>query len=287
MTNSASGTDDVLRTLLTGRWLGYLALGVVFAVVAVLLGNWQFSRHEDKVAARDRVEAHYDADPVPLEDVLAPDGAALSQSEEWTRVQVSGEYAVDQQLYVRNRPLNKTYGYEIVVPLDTPAGTLAVDRGWAPNAEDASTLPDVPPAPEGEVEVTGWLRPGEADLERDMPADQLASIHLAAAQERWERPVLGAYLVLEEESYAERPAEQIPRPTPLAAPRTDLGSHFAYSLQWWLTSPVLVILVLVMARREWLEGEGGAQRARPDAAPGKATKPRKPKKVRIWDEEDW
>ncbi|USQ78254.1 SURF1 family cytochrome oxidase biogenesis protein [Ornithinimicrobium faecis] len=277
----------MLRTLLTGRWLGYLALGVVFAVVTVLLGNWQFSRHEDKVAARDRVEAHYDAVPVPLEDVLTADGAPLPEDDEWTRVIVSGEYAVDQQLYVRNRPQSKTYGYEILVPLDTAAGTLAVDRGWAPNAETAATLPDVPPAPEGEVEVTGWLRPGEADLERDMPPDQLASINLATAEQRWERPVLGAYLVLQEESYAEGSAAQIPRPTPLLAPRTDLGSHFAYSLQWWLSSPVLLILVFVMARREWLEGEGRASQTRPGAEREGAQKPPKPKKVRIWDEEDW
>lgn len=277
----------MLRTLLTGRWLGYLALGVVFAVVAVLLGNWQFSRHEEKVADRDRVEAHYDATPVPLEDALDPDGTPLPESEEWTRVSVRGEYAVQEQLYVRNRPLSKTYGYEILVPLDTPVGVLTVDRGWAPNAEDAATLPEVPPAPEGEVEVTGWLRPGEPDLDRDMPADQLASINLSAAAQRWERPVLGAYLVLEEEEYAEGPAEQISRPTPLAVPRTDLGSHFAYSLQWWLSSPVLLILVLVMARREWLEGEGGAQRERRAQAQGKPPKPPKPKKVRIWDEEDW
>ncbi|WP_114906361.1 SURF1 family protein [Ornithinimicrobium murale] len=277
----------MLRSLLAPRWLGYLALGVVFAVVTVLLGNWQFSRHEEKVAASDRVEAHYDAEPVPLEDVLAEDGTPLPERAEWTRVRVSGEYAVDQQLYVRNRPLHKTYGYEIVVPLDTPTGTLAVDRGWAPNAENAATLPEVPPAPEGEVEVLGWLRPGEVDLERDMPPEQLASINLAAAEQRWERRVLGAYLVLEEEQYADGSAEQIPRPTPLAEPRTDLGSHFAYSLQWWLTSPVLLILVLVMARREWLEGEGGVRRAEQAARQGKPATPVKPKKVRIWDEEDW
>lgn len=277
----------MLRLLLTGRWLGYLALGVVFAVVTVLLGNWQYSRHEEKVSARDRVEAHYDAEPVPLEEVLAPDGTSLPESAEWTRVRVTGEYAAAQQLFVRNRPLHKTFGYEIVVPLDTEGSTLAVDRGWAPNAEDAATLPSVPPAPEGEVEVLGWLRPGEADLGRDMPPEQLASINLAAAEERWERPVLGAYLVLEQEQYADGPAEQIPRPTPLAQPRTDLGSHFAYSLQWWLSSPVLLILVLVMARREWLEGEGGVRQAEKVARQGKPATPAKPKKVRIWDEEDW
>lgn len=275
----------MLRLLLTRRWLGYLALGVVFAVITVLLGNWQYSRHQEKVAARDLVEAHYDAPPVPLEEVLSPDGAPLAGPDEWTRVSVTGRYAVDQQLFVRNRPLNKTYGYEIVVPLETSLGTLPVDRGWAPNADDAATLPAVPPAPEAEVEVTGWLRPGEADLGRDMPADQLASIDLGGAAQRWERPVLGAYLVLQEEQYADGSGGDIPRPTPLAAPRTDLGSHFAYSLQWWMSSPVLLVLVVVMARREWREQQPSAPAGGSDAS-GSSRKP-KPKKVRIWDEEDW
>lgn len=278
----------MLRLLLTRRWLGYLALGVVFAVVTVLLGNWQYSRHQEKVAARDLVEAHYEASPVPLEDVLAPDGTPLAESDEWTRVTITGRYAVNDQLFVRNRPLNKTYGYEILVPLETPLGALPVNRGWAPNADDAATLPVVPPAPGAEVAVTGWLRPGEVDLGRDMPADQLASINLVAAAERWDRPVLGAYLVLQEEQYADGSGAEIPRPIPLAAPRTDLGSHFAYSLQWWLSSPVLLILVVVMARREWQEQQSKAESGRGVRRPPvKAGSRDKPKKVRIWDEEDW
>lgn len=266
----------MLRTLLTRRWLVALALAALFAVAAVLLGNWQYSRHQDKVEARDRVEAHYDAAPVPLEEVL--DGAPLDRARDWTRVRASGTYGADEQLFVRNRPLQKTYGYEVVVPLETAAGTLAVDRGWAPNAEDAATLPEVAPAPEGEVVVTGWLRPGEADLGRDLPEGQLASINLAGAADEWQRPVLGAYLVLEGEEYADRPGVAIDRPVPLEPPRTGLGAHFAYSLQWWLTAPVGLVLVLVMARRQWRDGlpQPGDRPARPA----------RPRKVRIWDEED-
>lgn len=264
----------MLRTLLTPRWLVALVLALLFAVVTVMLGNWQHSRHEEKVERRERIEAHYHATPVPLEDVLT--GAPLERSEDWTRVQVSGSYVPEDQLFVRNRPLQRTYGYEIVVPLETSVGTLAVDRGWAPNAEDATTLPEVPSAPEGEVQVVGWLRPGEADLGRDLPQGQLASINLGDAATAWGRPVLGAYLILETEAYADRPGTQIARPVALEAPDTGLGAHFAYSLQWWLTAPVGLILVLVMARREWRESSGEA-----DAAPAP-----KPKKLRIWDEED-
>ncbi|HLS44910.1 MAG TPA: SURF1 family protein [Ornithinicoccus sp.] len=266
----------MLRTLLTRRWLTALALAVLFAVVAVLLGNWQYSRHEDRVAARDRVEANYDADPVPLEDVLSGP-SPLAPSAEWTRVRTTGTYVAGDQLFVRNRPHGGTFGYEVLVPLETAQGTLAVDRGWAPNAENAATLPEVPPAPDEQVVVTGWLRPAEEDLDRGLPAGQLASINLEAMSEQWDRPVLGGYLILESEEYAGAPGAVIDRPLPLAEPRTGLGAHFAYSLQWWLTAPVGLVLVLVMARRESREAQDDQ---------GGDARPVQRKKVRIWDEED-
>lgn len=261
--------------MMSRRWLGALALAAVFAVVAVLLGNWQYSKHVDKTANRDRVEAHYDAAPRPLADVLAP-GQAVTQDMEWTRVTVSGTYRADDQLMVRNRPLDGTFGYEVLVPLQAQAGEIAVlvNRGWLPNAADASTLPDVPAPPEGTATVTGWLRPGEPDLGRDLPSGQLASINVAGAQQAIGPDVhlLDGYLVLGEES----PEAQ--RPVPLPRPRTDLGPHFAYALQWWLTAPVGFVLVFVFARRDHLD----AQATAPDGSPVSA----RPKKVRIWDEED-
>lgn len=270
----------MLRTLLTPRWLLALVLALLFGVTTVLLGNWQYSRHLDKVAARDLVLSHYDAEPVPLANVPTD---PLPPQDEWTRITVTGHYDPDAQLLVRNRPYEGTYGYEVLLPLETDEGILPVNRGWVKNAKDATTAPEVPPAPEGEMEVTGWLRPGETDLGRDLPAGQLASINLDGAAEQWGSPVLGAYLILDSESYVDAPGEQIPRPTPLAAPRTSLGSHFAYTLQWWLATPVGLILVLVMARREWQDSQDEAGEGSADKQPRREPRP---KKVRIWDEED-
>ena len=55
--------DDVLRRLLTPRWLGALLLAVLFAVACYHLGWWQYHRHEAKVARNERLDAHYRADP--------------------------------------------------------------------------------------------------------------------------------------------------------------------------------------------------------------------------------
>jgi cytochrome oxidase assembly protein ShyY1 len=128
----------------------------------------------------------------------------------------------------------------------------------------------VPPTPTGEVTVEGWLRSGEPDLGKELPAGQLASIDLgAAAQQTGGGTVLDAYLVLG----SEQPGGA--RPAPLEEPDTDLGPHQAYAFQWWLTS---VFGLVLLGYRLRVDAE--ARREATTTVP-------KLKKVRIWDEEDY
>ncbi len=275
----------MLRYLLTPRWLSYLALAVLFAVVVVLLGNWQYSRHEMKVERRDTVNANYDATPVPLGSVLQTADQSLAAGQDWTRVEVTGRYRFEDQLLVRNRPYRSVYGYEVLVPFEVDgtdgSADLLVDRGWVPNASSAATLPDVPAAPQGTVTVTGWLRPSEEDLDRNLPAGQVASINIDVAESVSGVPLYGAYLDLQDET-GTAPQD---RPAPADRPDTGLGINFAYALQWWIFSPIGLVLVLLMARREVRDAE--------DAdldVPGRPTPVKEKvgaKKKRIWDEEDF
>lgn len=273
----------MLRYLLTPRWLSYLALAVLFAVVAVLLGNWQYSRHEAKVERRDTIEANYDAVPVTLTSVLDSPDQSLAATQDWTRVEITGRYRVEDQLLVRNRPYRSVFGYEVLVPfsVDGSSADLLVDRGWVPNGSSAATLPEVPPAPDGVVTLTGWLRPSEEDFERNLPAGQVATINTDVASSVAGVRLYSPYLELQDET-GTTPAE---RPAPAEAPDTGLGVNFAYSLQWWIFSPIGLVLVLVMARRDVREAE--------DAdldAPGRTTPVKEKvgaKKSRIWDDEDY
>jgi cytochrome oxidase assembly protein ShyY1 len=188
-------------------------------------------------------------------------------------VTTHGRYAVNETLLVRNRPLDSTYGYEVIVPLVTDAGVVMVDRGWVANAQNAETLPAYPAAPTDDVTVTGWLRQGEPSLSRDLPQGQVASISLADASRALSRPLMGGYVILQSERLPDGSTPA--RPTPLAAPDTDLGPHQAYAFQWWLGMAAGFALVYLGARREYLDGE-----------PESVKSARKPAKVRIWDEED-
>jgi len=267
----------VLRVLISRRWLGALAAATGFAVAAFFLGQWQWHRYEAKAARADRINTHYSAQPRSLTEVLGT--APMPLSQEWTRVKATGRYAVDRTLLVRNRPYQGTYGYEVLVPFTVSGGgTVMVDRGWVVNAKTAESAPSVPAAPTQQVTITGWLRRSEPSLGKSMPQGQLASINLGEASRQVGSPVLGAYVDLEVERLADGTAP--PRPTALEAPDTDLGPHQAYAFQWWMGMVGGFVLVWFGARREYREGL-----PEPGEPTSTARVPR-PRRTRIWDEED-
>jgi len=279
----------VLRVLVSRRWLGALAAAAVFATAAFFLGRWQWHRYEAKAANADRIHSHYGAAPKLLTDVLSRSPVPLA--EDWTRVKAQGTYAADETLLVRNRPLDGTYGYEVLVPLVLGDGSaVLVDRGWVPNAENAETAPRVPPAPSGQVSLTGWVRPGEPSLGRDLPAGQVASINVADAGRQVGQPLRQGYVVLQGEQ------GNPPRPSPLEKPDTGLGPHQAYAFQWWAGMVAAFALVFFGARREYLDeaavgpehghGPAGVEGGEGPPAASREPKVAKARKVRVWDEED-
>ncbi|MDQ2781903.1 MAG: SURF1 family protein [Actinomycetota bacterium] len=282
----------MFRAILTRRMLGGFAIAVVFAVVCVLLGRWQWGRYEDRQVRATAVTSHYTAAPVPLADVLGR--LPLTEADEWLRVTTTGRYA-PAQLLVRNRSLDGSGGLEVLVPLELGGGSggtggtgsrsggalsgkrLLVDRGWVANPDAAADLPSVPAAPNGEVTVQGWLRPGEPDLGKDLPAGQLASIDLGQAATQTGGSLLDAYLVLDTEQSA---AGVPPRPAPLEQPDTDLGPHQAYAFQWWLTSVFGFVFLGYRIRLAVADAAVPVTPAEGEPVPSRV------KKVRIWDEED-
>lgn len=271
----------MMRTLATARWLSFLALATVFAIACVFLGRWQWSRYEEKSAKATAVKTNYGREPVPLRSVL-PDATTAPRTDQlWTPVVLEGRYDEANRQLVRNRPLDGDYGYEVVWPLRLADGTVAVvDRGWVANGATAKDLPDVPPAPTGTVRVTAWIKgSGEADLDRSLPAGQIASIHLSQLAEIVEAPVNQAVFVLRSEGSDESAHGAGLLPLEKAPASVDAGwVNFSYGWQWWLFAVLAYVAVFWGARREHLEDERLAGRL-PRAAP-------KEKKVRIWDEED-
>jgi cytochrome oxidase assembly protein ShyY1 len=228
------------------RWGGYLALVVVFAVACGLLSWWQWARRAEAVAEIQRVEANYDAPPVPVADLLG-DAAAWDVEDEWRPVELTGRYLVEDQLLVRNRPYNGRSGFEVLVPFRLDDGRVfVVDRGWVPVGGSIEAPDQVPAAPTGEVTVVAPLTAGEPELPgRSAPEGQLATIHLPSVAElTGPRTYTGAYGLL----VSEDPAPAQERPAPALKPDADEGPHLSYALQW-IAFGILAFIGLFWAYR--------------------------------------
>lgn len=256
-------------------------VAILFGVACWMLGSWQWGRHVEQRTKVEAIEQNYEAAPVPMTTVLPHgggadgSGAGLSAEQQWSRVTLHGSYRPRRDLMVRNRTRDQTVGFEVLTPFVTDGLTILVDRGWVPNARDAESTPAADPPPTGPVEVVGWLRSGEPDLGRDLPAPQLSSINISDARARVpELSDVDAYVVLGSQT-PNAPTGQHPV-APLPRPDEGLGPHQAYAIQWWLTMPAGLVFVWFAIRRQVIQTAEGSREA--------ATA--KPKKVRIWDEED-
>ncbi|MCZ4300893.1 SURF1 family protein [Microbacterium oxydans] len=229
------------------RWTVYVLIAIGFAIACVFLSNWQFERNETRAAQIELVEQNYDAAPVPLSAVIGEDGA-LDPDDEWLPVTLQGEYLADQQLLVRNRPHGGTSAFEVLVPFrDADGRIFIVDRGWVPPGEGAE--PDsVPSPPEGEVEVTVRLRPGEQlpASGRGAPEGQVPTINLPSIAEQVDGEVImGAYgRVISEDPAGSGSLGGFDSPT------DDPGPHLSYAIQWILFALMGFIFIGYIIRTE-------------------------------------
>ncbi|QMU98802.1 SURF1 family protein [Microbacterium esteraromaticum] len=213
------------------RWGVYVLVAIGFAIACVFLSQWQFDRNESRAEQIALVERNYDADPVPVADLLGTDGA-LQPADEWHPVLLRGEYLADEQVLVRNRPHGGTSAFEVLVPFRDESGlVLLVDRGWISPGEDASPK-SVPAPPDGESSAVVRLRPGERlpASGRGAPEGQVPTIHLPTIADLV-NPALttSAYGQL----VSEEPAAQAALGG-FASPTDDPGPHLSYAIQWIL-----------------------------------------------------
>ena len=269
------------RALRDPRWLGGLATAVVFAVVCVLLAQWQLDRRVERAGRNAAVLENYDSAPVGLGDALGVSGEqdpswALvpepSPQDQWTPVRLVGRYDTDETVLVRNRPQADSNGYQVAVPFDaeTADGStvrLLLVRGWVPAGAAATGPTTVPDPPTGPVDVVARLRSGESPATRSAPPGQTYRLDLpallgagtpgsgatasgsgATAPGADVAVVTGAYGVVSSEGGAP-PAGM----ATLERPDVDPGPHLAYGVQWYLFALTGLVIWVVLARRHDVE----------------------------------
>ncbi len=258
----------------TRRWLGYLVLTVLFAIVCSGLGVWQLARRAEALTEVSKIDANFDSSPIPISRAL-PNVGAFDESQKWLPVVMTGTYLTAEELLVRNRPLNSNPGFEVLTPLRLADGTVfLVDRGWVPTGQSQDAPDVVPTAPAGNVTVVVRLKSGEPSLEgRSASGNQIATINLGEIAERLGASTFtGAYGLMASEDPA--PAK---RPVAVTRPVRDEGPHLSYAFQWFVFGLLAFVGLGWAIREEYrsvnvdnpVERERATERAR-----RRASKPR-------------
>lgn len=261
------------------RILGHLLVATV-TVVFVVLGFWQLSRHGQLLDRNARIEARLAEAPRPYQQLvqgLDPDALpGVEQDGRDRPVTISGVFHPEHEVLLRNRAYEERPGFHVLTPLEPtqalpnqPEGSwVLVNRGWIPFQYDD---PNLPPwdAPEGEVQISGWLLPEADDPEgplamfapRDPAEGALERVarpdveRLAAQMPAPLAPFLVTAGTLTTADGVSRSAATLGTdgwvvlPVLLETPQAEGGPHLSYALQWWSFALIAVIGYAFLLRR--------------------------------------
>ena len=234
---------NVLKRLLSWRWILTTILVVIAMGVMIRLGIWQLDRLEGRRAFNSRVLAQTTQSPLELTGVALD--ANLGDME-YRQVSVIGEYDHEGEIALRNQHWQNQWGVHLVTPLRIAGSdeTILVDRGWIPaedfNSGDWSAFHEP-----GQVEVTGVIRAPQSKADYGSRSDPTPApgdpalkawnfINISAIQAQTPYPLLSAYV------------QQAPDPSWTGLPyrtQPDIeiteGPHMGYAIQWFAFAAVL------------------------------------------------
>lgn len=209
------------------RWTGWFLVACTFALACVGLASWQLERRSEAVSKIERVAKNYDLEKVFFEEVSSIAGDSVV-AYDWRKVELSGNYLVDDTLLVRNRAIAGQPGFVQLVPFLLETGeVVVVERGWIPADSDLNPSNTFLPS-ESLKTLVARVRMGETIPNRDSPNGQVTSINLTEIEKL-------INLDVEQDLYlrmvTESPAESS-YPQPLSRPVLDEGNHLSYAVQW-------------------------------------------------------
>ncbi|MFH9619145.1 SURF1 family protein [Streptomyces pratensis] len=241
------------RFLLTPRWWG-INLFVVLAIpFCVFMGTWQLGRFEDRVQTHEEAEKRPDPgtrSPEPLDGLLP-----VSTETSGRPAVATGTYA--DQFLVPGRKLDDRDGFYVLDLLRTESGkALPVVRGWLAGTPGST---EVPPAPAGEVTVTGDLQASEnsgttgVDLSGGLPEGQLGMISAASLVNLVPYDVYDAWVTLPASETGG--ADDGIQPVPAAAAQgsgLDLKAfqNLGYTGEWFVFGGFVLFMWFRLVRRE-------------------------------------
>ena len=243
----------MLKDLLRPRWIAFHLLVVALIVLMINLAFWQLDRHEQRQAFNATLISRFDEPIVSLNALLDQDPAAI----EWRTVSVNGAYLSGADVSVVNVSQDGRAGYDPVSPLVMPDGRIVlINRGFVPL--DAA----FPPAPTGQVNITGTVRTS-AQRKAGQIADpstgtltEVQRIDIDRLDEQIDGELVDVYVEL----LASEPADS-PALSRIASPDFTTGPHLSYTVQWFIFAAFAVFGWVVVVRRRIIKSRRTSQQA--------------------------
>lgn len=237
------------RKFLTPGWFLVTLAVIAFSYFAfTTLAPWQLGKDEHIVERNEQIEAAYKADPVPVEQVLAPDDA-IDEQDQWTQVYLNGEFLTDAEVLLRLRPVESSPAYHALTPFQLDSGkVILVNRGYVVT-NGSNDVPEITSAPSGKIRTEGMVQMSEGPSERPALDDQgYTQVYTMNPEQIGE--LTGLHMV---DGYVQLAGNQPGVLNPIPVPKLDRGSHLSYGLQWLafgVMAPLGLIYFIVSELKE-------------------------------------
>jgi surfeit locus 1 family protein len=219
-------------------WGASIAAAIAIAI-AVLLGNWQVWRAEEKLALQERFDDRGRGAVLQI-SARAIDARAV----EFFRVAARGEYLSRHTILLDNRVQNGIVGYQVLTPLRIEGGELCVlvNRGWVAAGSRREVLPQFS-TPAGVRTIEGIaVVPARKFFELGGGADPAADSGPVWQHLDFERIARTTHLPLQPFVIQQTGAAEDGLQRVWERPDTGVNIHRGYAFQWY----ALAILILVL-----------------------------------------
>jgi surfeit locus 1 family protein len=219
-----------------------------FIALTIALGDWQTRRAEEKLAAGRSLDLAAQAPVLRL-----PSERVDATAFEHRRVAARGSFLARDTLFLDNKVLRGTAGYQVITPFRPEGGTTSVlvVRGWIA-AGDRSSLPEVT-TPEGVVAIEGLaVVPSVRFLELapESGSGKLRQNLVIAREEKNLGIGLQPFVIQQTNETRDGLARVWERPD------TGVERHRSYAIQWYSFAAVAAVLYVALGFKRNRPGAG-------------------------------
>ena len=217
---------------------------VALVTIMLMLANWQWDRHQQRIAFNTTLIERVNTPTQPLEHVL--DEFPIASDAEWRSVEVTGQYLQDHDIQIVNVSQGGSAGFDPVTPLQLSDGRLIlVNRGFIPLGGTVQQAPTGPVTLQGKLRASSAKRLGAISDASTGVLTEIQRIDIVRLQQQMPSPLVNIYV----EMQSSMPADD-PSLSRIAEPTFDNGPHLSYVGQWILFSLCALGGWFAIVRRE-------------------------------------